>query len=166
MLEMITKELFVTNPNYRIPEIELRDALELKPSIGFEFIVKKLDNVFSEMLPKPEELRYLPNINPDIISIRTHSGQMLDKESVFEHLDSLTMGCWTPFYQKNFLEVVGKFINDDFKESVKQKIIQLLTSKFTYAQLAMLIESDAESVIESGFPKAVTHKSIENYNDL
>lgn len=166
IISYIADEVFELKKDYRIPQSELVAALKINNATGFEFVNNKLEYITKEFLPNISAIKMLPNMNQNAISIKPESGEMLTKDKVFSELNARTLGAWSEFYKENFVSVIKKNVNDDFKEDIRYQIAKSLSEHFNYSELSLLMESGIEYLLESNKPEPRRTRSIESYEEL
>lgn len=166
IISYIADEVFELKKDYRIPQSELVAALKINNATGFEFVNNKLEYITKEFLPNISAIKMLPNMKQNAISIKPESGEMLTKDKVFSELNARTLGAWSEFYKENFVSVIKKNVNDDFKEDIRYQIAKSLSEHFNYSELSLLMESGIEYLLESNKPEPRRTRSIESYEEL
>lgn len=166
IISYIADEVFELKKDYRIPQSELVAALKINNATGFEFVNNKLEYITKEFLPNISAIKMLPNMKQNAISIKPESGELLTKDKVFSELDARTLGAWSEFYKENFISVIKKNVNDDFKADIRYQIAKSLSEHFNYSELSLLMESGIEYLLESNKPEPRRTRSIESYEEL
>lgn len=166
IISYIADEVFELKKDYRIPQSDLVAALKINNATGFEFVNNKLEYITKEFLPNISAIKMLPNMKQNSISIKPESGEMLTKDKVFSELNARTLGAWSEFYKENFVSVIKKNVNDDFKEDIRYQIAKSLSEHFNYSELSLLMESGIEYLLESNKPEPRRTRSIESYEEL
>lgn len=164
ILSFLMNEMFVVDKKLIIEEADILSALCIGINANNSLSNQIYDKIIAK-IPKVSDLRSLPNITTQSFSITRRDG--VDFNYISEHLNKLTLDCWTEFYNFNYIRVINEILEGDYNDSsIKSTIVKSLISKFTYVELSQLLESKAIKCVEDYSPASLSTKSVNSLSEL
>lgn len=164
MLKFLMNEMFMVNKKLIIEESDILSALCIGTNVDSSLSNQIYERIV-EKIPKVSDLRSLPNINDQPISITGRDG--VDFNCITDYLNKVTLDCWMDFYNYNYIRIINELLENDYSDSnIKSTIITSLLNKFSYIELSQLLESKAIKAIEECSPAAHTTRGVNSLNEL